>query len=70
MSAYFAVTALMRDSQLKTVQLEDFQGKFVLLLFYPGDFTALAKTELLAFASDHDKFVKNDCQVEKKTTHF
>ena len=63
MSDYFATVALMPDGQLKKIQLEDYLGKYVLIIFYQGDFTLLATSELSAFASENDKFAENDCQV-------
>ena len=63
MSEYFATTALLPNGDLKKVQLEDFHGKYVLLIFYPGDFTELAKSELLAFSEENARFENNDCQV-------
>ena len=63
MSDYYATTALLPDGRLERVKLEDYHGSFVLLLFYPGDFTALAKAEILAFAENYEKFTSNQCQV-------
>ena len=63
MSDYYATTALLPDGRLERVKLEDYQGSFVLLLFYPGDFTDLAKGEILAFAESSERFTANQCQV-------
>ena len=63
MSDYFATNALMPDGQLKTIKLEDYLGKYVLIVFYQGDFTPFATSELLAFASESEKFIESDCQV-------
>ena len=65
MSDYFSTNALMPDGQLKIIGLEDYLGQFVVILFYQGDFTPFATSELLAFASEHEKFVENDCQVKQ-----
>ena len=65
MSEYFATTALLPNGDQKKVKLEEYHGKLVFLLFYTGDFTELAKSELLAFAEQEEKFVANDCQVKK-----
>lgn len=53
----------MPDGELKKINLEDYHGKYVMLIFYQGDFTPLSKSELLAFAEQQDKFVNQDCQV-------
>jgi peroxiredoxin 2/4 len=38
------------------VKLSDYKGKWVLLVFYPLDFTALCPTELTAFSDRYDEF--------------
>jgi peroxiredoxin 2/4 len=38
------------------VRLSDYKGKWVLLLFYPLDFTAVCPTELTAFSDRFDEF--------------
>lgn len=68
MTDYFATVALMPDGDLKKIQLEDYKGQYVLLLFYQGDFTPLAKVELLDFAQNYERFANNECQVRKKKT--
>ena len=65
MSDYFSTNALMPDGQLKIIGLEDYLGQFVVILFYQGDFTPFATSELLAFAGENEKFVENDCQVKQ-----
>ncbi|MDR1650474.1 MAG: peroxiredoxin, partial [Synergistaceae bacterium] len=39
-----------------TYSLEDYAGSYVLLFFYPGDFTYVCPTELVALASLKDQF--------------
>ena len=65
MSDYFSTNALMPDGQLKIIGLEDYLGQFVVILFYQGDFTPFATSELLAFAGENEKFAENDCQVKQ-----
>ena len=65
MSDYFSTVALMPDGQLKIIRLEDYLGQFVVILFYQGDFTPFATSELLAFAGENEKFVENNCQVRE-----
>ncbi len=51
------------SGQFKTVSLKDFRGKWVILFFYPLDFTFVCPTEILAF-SDHQKDFRGvDCEV-------
>ena len=46
-----------------TYSLKDFKGKYVVLFFYPGDFTYVCPTELISLASLKDKFVEAGIQV-------
>src|SRR5437660_11317180 len=38
------------------VKLEDYQGRWVVLLFYPLDFTFVCPTELTAFSDRYEEF--------------
>lgn len=51
------------DGQFKEVSLEDYRGKYVVLYFYPLDFTFVCPTEIVAFSDNMDKFNEIDCQV-------
>lgn len=51
----FAAQAYVKG-QFKEVRLSDYQGKWVILFFYPLDFTFVCPTELEAFAEDHEEF--------------
>jgi len=44
----FSVTALV-DGAFKQVSLADYLGQWVILMFYPLDFTFVCPTEILAF---------------------
>jgi len=58
----FSTQALVgRD--IRTVRLQDFRGSWVLLLFYPLDFTFVCPTELVALNEHHDDFASRSCQV-------
>ena len=45
----FKSQAVMPDGSFKEVSLEDYRGQYVLLFFYPLDFTFVCPTELVAF---------------------
>ncbi|KAJ2716596.1 Peroxiredoxin-2 [Coemansia spiralis] len=45
----FQAAAVLGDGTLGTVSLEDYCGRYVLLLFYPADFTFVCPTELTSF---------------------
>lgn len=44
----FAATALVGE-EFKNIKLSDYKGKYVLLYFYPLDFTFVCPTEIIAF---------------------
>ncbi len=44
-------------------RLSDYKKKWVILLFYPLDFTFVCPTEVLNFSSWADKFTKLNCQI-------
>ena len=45
----FKTQAVMPDNSIQEVSLSDYNGKKVVLFFYPLDFTFVCPTELLAF---------------------
>ena len=45
----FEVNAVI-NKEFTKVSLTDFKGKYVVLLFYPFDFTYVCPTELIAFS--------------------
>ncbi|MCJ8748112.1 hypothetical protein PDJAM_G00161160 [Pangasius djambal] len=67
----FKVTAVV-DGQFKDVQLSDYRGKYVILFFYPLDFTFVCPTEIIAFSDRVDEFRKIGCEVLAASTdsHF
>jgi len=42
--------------EFKTIKLSDYKGKYVVLLFYPLDFTFVCPTELIAFGDRLNEF--------------
>jgi len=53
-----SVQAYLRGEPAPIVfDLASFRGSWVVLFFYPGDFTLICPTELAAFAERHDEFI-------------
>ncbi len=52
----FSAQAVMPDGQFKTVSLSDYAGKYVVLFFYPLDFTFVCPTEIIAFSDRAKEF--------------
>ena len=49
--------------------LSSHRGSWVVLFFYPGDFTFICPTELAAFAQSHDEFVGEDAVLLAASTN-
>ncbi|HVK15590.1 MAG TPA: peroxiredoxin [Fimbriiglobus sp.] len=58
----FTATAVVNE-EFKQVKLSDYRGKYVVLFFYPLDFTFVCPTEIVAFSDRVAEFEKRDCQV-------
>ncbi len=57
-------TAVMPDGSFnEKFQLSDYEGKYVLLYFYPLDFTFVCPSEILAFDKRLEEFKSRDCEV-------
>ncbi len=59
----FKATAVMADGSFQEISLSDYQGKYVLLYFYPLDFTFVCPTEIIAFSERNAEFAALDVQV-------
>lgn len=51
----FTATAVV-DQEFKTISLSDYRGQYVVLFFYPLDFTFVCPTEITAFSDRHEEF--------------
>lgn len=58
----FKTTALA-GKLFKEIQLSDYKGKWLVLFFYPLDFTFVCPTEITAFSDRIDDFKKIECEV-------
>uniref|UniRef100_F7IDF0 Peroxiredoxin-2 n=1 Tax=Callithrix jacchus TaxID=9483 RepID=F7IDF0_CALJA len=58
----FKATAVV-DGAFKEVKLSDYKGKYVVLFFYPLDFTFVCPTEIIAFSNRAEDFRKLGCEV-------
>lgn len=59
----FKAQAVMEDGSFKEIALSDYKGRYVLLFFYPLDFTFVCPSEILAFDAAVSEFEKRNCQV-------
>lgn len=71
----FKAQAVMPDNSFADLQLSDYRGKYVVLFFYPLDFTFVCPSEIIAFDKKLDEFKKRNCEVigvsvDSQFTHF
>lgn len=59
----FTVDALMPNKEFKTISLSDYAGKWVVLFFYPLDFTFVCPTEIISFSDRSGEFEAINTQV-------
>ena len=59
----FCATAVVNGDFHENFKLSDHRGKYVLLFFYPLDFTFVCPTELHAFQEKLENFKKLNCEV-------
>ena len=51
------------EQEFKQINLSDYLGKYLILLFYPLDFTFVCPTEIIAFSDMYDQFVSLDAEI-------
>jgi len=72
----FQAAAAMADGSLKAdFKLSDYRGKYVVLFFYPLDFTFVCPTELIAFSNRIQEFESRGvsvigCSIDSQFTHL
>lgn len=71
----FTAEAVFPDNTFGPIKLSDYRGKYVLLFFYPLDFTFVCPSEILAFNKRVEDFKKKNCEVisvsvDSKFTHL
>lgn len=58
----FTATAVV-DQEFKTIKLSDYRGQYVILFFYPLDFTFVCPTEITAFSDRYGEFTALNAEV-------
>ena len=72
----FTSAAAMADGTINEgFSLADYKGKYIVLFFYPLDFTFVCPTELIAFSNRIAEFEKRDvqvvgCSIDSQFTHL
>lgn len=58
-----AVVSTVAGKEFKKIRLADYRGKWLVLFFYPADFTFVCPTEIKGFSDAVDTFKKLDAEV-------
>jgi len=71
----FTAEAVMPDGTFGQITLSSLKGKYVVLFFYPLDFTFVCPSEILAFNKKIAAFKEKNCEVigvsvDSKFTHY
>ncbi len=61
-------TTYQNDAITENVKISDFRGKWLVLFFYPADFTFVCPTELEELADNYEKFQALDAEVVSVST--
>jgi peroxiredoxin (alkyl hydroperoxide reductase subunit C) len=57
-----------QNEEIKKIKLSDYRGKWVVLLFYPADFTFVCPTELAEAADYYEEFQKLGAEILSVST--
>ncbi len=71
----FTAEAVLPNNDFGEVSLSKLRGKYVVLFFYPLDFTFVCPSEIIAFDKKIDEFRKRNCEVigvsvDSKFSHY
>lgn len=59
----FTATAVMGDNTFQQLKLSSYRGKYVVLFFYPMDFTFVCPSEIIAFNEQLAKFREKNAEI-------
>ena len=59
----FEAEAVMPNNSFETVSLSSYKGKYVVIFFYPLDFTFVCPSEILAFNKQIEDFKAKGCEL-------
>ena len=59
---------IFQNEEIKKIKLSDYKGKWLVLMFYPADFTFVCPTELKDAALIYDKFQAADAELISVST--
>jgi len=60
---YFKAPCYLPSGEIKELSLDDFKGKYLLLLFYPSDWTFVCPTEMIGFSELSSQLKQCNCEI-------
>ena len=71
----FTAMAVMADNSFEDITLSSYRGKYVVLFFYPLDFTFVCPSEIIAYNKALDKFKSRNTEligvsIDSKFSHY
>jgi len=71
----FKAQAVLENNAIQELELSSFKGKYVVLFFYPLDFTFVCPSEIIAFDKKLDEFREKNAEiigvsVDSQYTHY
>ncbi|MBT3223107.1 MAG: peroxiredoxin [Proteobacteria bacterium] len=71
----FSAQAVLPENNIAELKLESFRGKYVVLFFYPLDFTFVCPSEIIAFDKAIDRFRERNAEligvsIDSQFTHL
>jgi len=57
-----------QNDEIKNINLDDYRGKWLILFFYPADFTFICPTELEEMANAYEEFTKVGAEILSVST--
>ncbi len=59
---------IFQNEEIKKIKLSEYKGKWVVLIFYPADFTFICPTELVELANNYEDFKKLNAEIISVST--
>ena len=59
---------VFHNQDIKSIKLSDYKGKWLILIFYPADFTFICPTELEEAANYYEEFKKSGAEILSVST--
>ncbi len=59
---------MYHNDDIKTTKMSDYRGKWIILMFYPADFTFICPTELKDLADYYEEFQKQGAEILSVST--